>query len=434
MPVPLATCLVIALVLLAPATTVARPGTSAILQAEAGRGEVTSAPRADAEEPAEGESDEPSAGGEAEAGEVDPRIAPTRVGVKPVYPSLDVYFPEGELDLRLSRLIKRSFFEGQIRYNFFDADISAFLRYRYYGFARSYTVGLFDSIEFENIEELDNDFERTRGGLLLIEWPQTFHRRSFFLFESDRITSSKEEFRFSTNRTNTFIRLGFQVGTPNDERSNAIVGETRAKVERLFTAPRQIGPHGAGFTSALTYASNVLGDFEYVKLEIEGLKRFNLGPNTPLIARVHGGSFFDERVVRDDPDLDLVERLSIPRPDFYRLDGRDNLRGLADARRGTEELHSTVEIFLPWFLDDDRRALGLDWTNFYWVLYGGVGTIGFDKNIYTDWDSYIGDIGFGFEAAVELRGFRVFLSALAAYASENQGGEPEIRLSAKTYR
>src|SRR5947208_7932970 len=49
-------------------------------------------------------------------------------------PRLDVYFPEGDLDLRISHLINKTFFEGQVKYNFVNGDITAFLRYRYYGF------------------------------------------------------------------------------------------------------------------------------------------------------------------------------------------------------------------------------------------------------------------------------------------------------------
>ena len=44
---------------------------------------------------------------------------------------LDVYFPEGDLDLRVNRLVNKVFFEGQVKYNFVDGDITAFLRYRY---------------------------------------------------------------------------------------------------------------------------------------------------------------------------------------------------------------------------------------------------------------------------------------------------------------
>src|SRR6185436_19058310 len=52
-------------------------------------------------------------------------------------PRLDLYFPEGELDLRVSRLINKVLFEGQVKYNFLSGDISAFLRYRYYGYKRT---------------------------------------------------------------------------------------------------------------------------------------------------------------------------------------------------------------------------------------------------------------------------------------------------------
>lgn len=349
-------------------------------------------------------------------------------------PSLDVYFPEGELDFRLNRLVKNAFFEGQIRYNFIDADISAFLRYRYYGYARTYTIGVFDVLEFENIEELDNDFERVRGGLLLLEWPHSYHRRTFLLAETDRITSNKEEFRFSTNQTNTFLRLGYQLGTPNDARSNAIVGETRASIQRLFTPLRRIGPQGAGLTGALTFSTDLLGDFQYVKLELEGLKRFDLGRRTSLIHRVHAGTFFDEKTVeRDGDDVEPFERLSIPRTDFFRLDGRDNLRGLDQGLRGTNELHTTFELFLPWFQDAERRALGLDWKTWYWILYGGVGAVGFDTSALTDTGSYIQDLGVGFEAAFELRGYSFFVAGIVAHALGDEGAL-KTRLSIKSYR
>ncbi|HSL84525.1 MAG TPA: hypothetical protein VLF66_17260, partial [Thermoanaerobaculia bacterium] len=72
-------------------------------------------------------------------------------------PELDVYFPEGELDIRINRLVKKVFAEGQVRYNFVDGDISAFLRYRYYGYARTYQLSVFDEIEFEDIEDFSND-------------------------------------------------------------------------------------------------------------------------------------------------------------------------------------------------------------------------------------------------------------------------------------
>src|SRR3954471_20088432 len=66
---------------------------------------------------------------------------------------LDVYFPEGDLDLRINRLINKTFFEGQVKYNFINGDISAFLRYRYYGLNRTTQFTLFDSISFDAIDQ-----------------------------------------------------------------------------------------------------------------------------------------------------------------------------------------------------------------------------------------------------------------------------------------
>lgn len=347
-------------------------------------------------------------------------------------PSVDFYFPEGELDFRLNGLIKNAFYEGQVRYNFVEGDISAFLRYRYYGYSRTYLLGVFDEVEFEEIEKLDNDFQRVRGGLFLLQWPQSYHHRTFVLAEVDRITSNKEELRFSTNRTNTFLRIGHQIGTPNDERSNAIVGETRATVQRLFTTHRKIGPYGAGLTGALTWGNDFLGDFDYVKAEFEALKRFDLRRDLFLVSRVHGGTFLYKQLVRDDPELEPVERYSIPRGEFFRLDGRENLKGLKERLRGTEELHATAELFFPWFVEKNRRAIGLQWQTWYWILYGGYGTIGFDREVFTDEDTYVPDIGVGFETAVALRKYTFFLSGIVAESLRGEGGV-EARLSVKSY-
>src|SRR4026209_2313933 len=75
-------------------------------------------------------------------------------------PRLDVYFPEGDLDLRVNRLINKVFFEGQVKYNFIKGDISAFLRYRYYGFQRVTQFTVFDAIEFEDVKDFSSDFDR----------------------------------------------------------------------------------------------------------------------------------------------------------------------------------------------------------------------------------------------------------------------------------
>lgn len=351
-------------------------------------------------------------------------------------PELNVYFPEGELDIRINRLVKKVFAEGQVKYNFVDGDISAFLRYRYYGFARTYQLSVFDEVEFEDIEDFSNEFDRVRGILLLTEWPHSFHHRTFLLTEMDRISSNREEFVFDTGRTNLFLRLGYQLGTPDDERSNAIVGESRARVERLFTAFQRIGPGDAGLTGALTWGTDLaVGDFDYAKLELSGLRRFELPRGSFLVGRLHGGTFLRKAEEREiDPDSPLPEtgRFLIPREEFFRLDGRDNLKGLDERRRGTEEVHTTWELVYPWFVGEDHERLRLHWKNWYWVLYGGVGTIGFDRDVLTEADDYVSDLGVGFEASFRLRDYEFFLSGLVAQAF-NAEGDVKVRLALKSY-
>jgi hypothetical protein len=354
-----------------------------------------------------------------------------------VFPTLDVELPEGDLDLRASRLVGRIFFQGQVRYNFVDGDISAFLRYRAYGHHRTYQVTAFDELEFGSIERLSDDFVRDRGLLFLTEWPHDYHRRTTFLGEIDRLSSNKDELRFENEKTNTFVRVGYQVGTPDDTRSNAIVGDTRGRVDRLFTPLRAIGPHGAGLTTALTWGFDFGGgDFDYVKLEAEALKRFELPRETALVGRLHGGTFpvKNRRVLPAGEVEELPEplRYEIPLNELFRLDGRDSLRGLADDKRGTEELHTTWELFVPWFVDEQRRALWVDWNRWYWVLYGGYGTAGFNPDVYTDSDSYFTDVGLGFQASFRLRKYTIFLSGIVAQVLEGDM-DPEAKLSIKTH-
>jgi hypothetical protein len=370
---------------------------------------------------------------------------PEAAGAEGFLPRLDLFFPEGELNLRVNRLVNKVFFEGQLKYNFLEGDITAFLRYRYYGYRRTFQVTAFDSVEFDDLEELSDEFSRVRGLLGLLQWPHSYHRRTFLTLELDRLISNKEELQFTNNRTNSFVRLGLQIGTPRDGRSNSLVTEQRARVERLFTPFRDIGPRGAGFTTALTYGFDFgPGDFDYVKVEFEGLKRFQLSERDFLVARIHGGTFpLVDRCAAGDPgtacegreDAEIIEanRYSTPRSELFRLDGRENLKGLKDRLRGTDELHSTLELFLPGFLDAHHKALGLEWTHWYWVVYGGVGTIGFDREVFTHLDDWVPDLGVGFESSFRLRKYRFFLSGLVAQALNGQG-EVEAQVSLKSYR
>lgn len=359
-------------------------------------------------------------------------------------PRLDIFFPEGDLDLKVSRLINGTFFEGQVKYNFVKGDINAFLRYRYYGYKRITQFTVFDSVEFEDIEEFSSDFDRVRGVLLLLQWPHSYSYRTYAVMELDRISSNKKDLSFEGEEeafvregtTNTFLRLGYQVGTPGDERSNAIVGESRARNRQLFTAFRDIGPAGAGFTGAVTYGFDAgIGDYSYLKAEFEALKRFDVTQRTFLVGRLRGGSF----LYKEDADFGgrrptaEVDRYTVPRSEYFRLDGRERLLGLDESRPGTEQLLTTWEYYFPWFLNSSRDFLRLEWQNWYWILYGGYGNTGFQREIYTDFDEYVPDVGLGFESSFKLRKYRFFLSGIMAQALKGNGGV-EARISVKSYR
>jgi len=359
-----------------------------------------------------------------------------------ILPRLDVYFPEGDLDLRVNRLVNSTFFEGQVKYNFIDGSITAFLRYRYYGLKRTTQFTVFDAIEFDRIDQnVTQDFDRVRGSLLLLQWPHSYNHRTFALIELDGISSNRRErgsqFFVRRDRTNTFVRLGYQLGTPDEGRSSAIAGETRARTERLFSAFREFGPGEATFTFAVTYGFPFgIGDFDYVKLEFEALKRLDVSARTFLVGRLRGGTFphFGRTKASElPPQPEDIDFLAIPRSEALRLDGRENLKGLSRRRRGTELLFSTWEYFFPWFLESHHNFLRLDFQNWYWILYTGIGTIGFDRKVYTDSGSYVPDAGIGFESSFGLRKYRFFLSGIVAQALKGDGGL-EARISVKSYR
>jgi hypothetical protein len=349
-------------------------------------------------------------------------------------PRVDVYLPDGEMDLVLSRWLRDAFFEGQVRYDFVDGDITAFLRYRYYGEKSVWRLAFFDEVEFEQVQKFDSAFERTRGVLLLAQWPIDHHRRTFLLLELDDLSSNKPEQAFTTDRTNTFVRTGFQLGTPDDPRSNAIVGERRGRVESLFSAHRKIGPGGFGLTGAATWGFDFLGgDFDYAKVEFEGLKRFSVGSSS-LIWRVSGGTFLRKVEIRPDIESEFEgDRYAIPADELLRLDGRENLKGIDGREVGTDEIHTTLELFMPWFQDQPRRAIGLDWDTWFWVAYAGWGAAGFDRDIYTDFGEWIPDVGLGIEASFEVKGYKVFLGAVVAKSLDGEG-DPKLRVSLKSYR
>ncbi len=100
---------------------------------------------------------------------------------------------------------------------------------------------------------------------------------------------------------------------------------------------------------------------------------------TFLIGRIRGGTF--PYVGDTDPETlpprpEPIDFYAIPSSEVFRLDGRENLKGLTERMRGIEQLLTTWEYFFPWFLESHRSFLRLDFENWYWILYTGIGTIG----------------------------------------------------------
>lgn len=322
-------------------------------------------------------------------------------------------------------------FEGQVRYAFVSGDITAFLRYRYYGYNRTTQIEVFDDISFGRLQNLSNRFDRTRGVNLFLEWPHSYSFRTFVLGELDRISSNQQPVPATIDSTDTFVRVGAQLGTPGDSRTQSIVGDTRAYFPSIFTAVREIGPGQFGFTSALTYGFH-LGDYDYVRLEAQALERFDFTARTFLVGTVHVGSFpYSE--LSSSSAFDTPFRYSIPLADFFTIGGADNLKGLSNNLIGTQELHTTWELFTPWFLGQHYDFLHLDWQSWYWILYAGAGTIGFTSKVYTNLAAYIPDTGFGFESSVRLWRYRFFLSGILARPLKGTN-HVEARLSVRTYR
>jgi hypothetical protein len=372
----------------------------------------------------------PPGGGGGGAGDDDTTESESDRTIDRLLPQLVLLVPEDALDLKVSRLINKVLFEGEVRYAFVSGDITAFLRYRYYGPTRTTQVEVFDQINFGHLG-LGTTFQRTRGLLAFEEWPHDYSFRTFALEEVDRISSNQEAFLSTNNLTNTFIRLGGQIGSPGDNRTQAIVGDTRAYVPNIFTAVREIGPNQFSLTSGLSYGFP-LGNFNYVKLESEALKRFDLTDKIFLVGRLHQGSFLIDHVVNKEA-LDPEDRFSIPINEFFTVGGPDNLKGISSNLIGSQELHNTWELFFPWFLDQHHRVLDTDWQSWYWILYSGWGTLGDDTHTYTDLSNYIVDSGVGFEAAVRLWRYRFFVSGIVARALKGSD-HVEARLSVRSYR
>ena len=358
-------------------------------------------------------------------------------------PSVNIYLPEGEASVRLRKLIRNVLFESQIDYEFVNGDISTFLRYKYYARNYTYRLGVFDSIEFPDIaSDEDRNFERVRGGLLLIGVPKDYNNRYFLLLQDDRLTFG-DTTRPDNEKNNIYTKIGYQYGTQFDERMNAIVGEQRGRVTPVLTAFRDIGPQKSGIAAALTQSGRIAtGDYQYTKLEMEGLYRFDLTATSFVFSRLHVGSFLakEEMDDRDARCLDfengtpVIEDLDgdgevepheeftswecyeVPQYELFRLGGREALRSISgnDTGVGTHEIHLTNEVFVPIFRNRDYRLGPLHWNTLYGVGYLGAGTVGFLTDQITDTKRLVVDAGLGTESAIRFQDWDIYLSVIYA--------------------
>lgn len=356
-------------------------------------------------------------------------------------PSVNLYLPEGEASVRLRKLIRNVLFESQIDYEFVNGDISTFLRYKYYARNYTYRIGVFDSIEFPDLaDDDDRNFERVRGGLLLVGVPKDYDNRYFLLVQDDRLTFG-DTTRPDNEKNNIYTKIGYQFGTQFDERMNAIVGEQRGRITPVLTAFRDIGPQKTGFAAALTQSGRLYtGDYQYTKLEMEGLHRFDLTATSFIFSRVHLGTFLaredmegrDTRcldfenglTVNEDLDGDGEEEkgeeftawecYAVPQYELFRLGGREALKSISgnDTAVGTHELHVTNELFVPIFRNRDYRLGPVHWNTLYGVGYLGAGTVGFLTDQITDSKRLIVDAGLGTESAIRFQDWDVYLSII----------------------
>jgi len=361
---------------------------------------------------------------------------------KDSFPYINLYLPEGQASIRLRKLIKNVLFESQIDYKFVTGDISTFLRYKYYARDFTYKIGLFDQIGFESIQSSSLNFSRVRGGLVLFELPRDNNHRYFGLLQDDRLTFG-DSTNLDNRKNNIYVKLGYQYGTPFDDRLNAIVGESRGRITPVLTAFRDVGPQRTALAVGLTESAHVgVGDYAYTKLDAEGLRRWDVTSSSFLVSRVHIGSMLTKQTIRPcapliAPCVPEIERFSVPLYEMFQLGGRDALKGVkSTASYGTDESHITNEFFVPVFRNRDFRTWLLHWNTMYGIGYLGAGNVGFSNSTFVKVRDYVVDAGLGTETGLTVRDFDVLLSLVVAHtirAPETLKGT-QIRFSVRTTR
>jgi hypothetical protein len=332
-------------------------------------------------------------------------------------PAFNLYLPEGQASIRLRKLIRNVLFESQIDYKFVSGDISTFLRYKYYARQFTYKLGVFDSIEFGDIiQKSKEDFQRVRGGLLMLTFPRDYNHRYFALLQDDRLTFG-DVTHVDNRQNNIYTKLGVQYGTEFDERLNAIVGESRGRIVPVLTAFRELGPQKFSLGAALTESAKVFtGDYNYTKAEVEAIKRWDVSPTSFIVTRAHAGAFITKGE-REEFTSDL-DRFEIPLAELFRLGGRDALKSIStgeDQGAGTHEFHLTNEYFVPVFRNRNFRTWALNWNTLYGIGYVGAGNAGFEFRDVVRTRDFVTDAGVGTEASIGIRDFTVLFSVLYAH-------------------
>jgi len=371
--------------------------------------------------------------------EAPPLATPVAANRSDAFPNVNVYLPEGQASIRLRKLIKNVLFESQIDYRFVNGDISTFLRYKYYARSFTYKLSVFDSIGFPDIgSKSTQEFQRTRGGLLLAEFPRDYNRRYFWLLQDDRLTFG-DVTNVDNRKNNIYTKLGWQYGTEFDERLNAIVGESRGRIIPVLTAFRDIGPQKFSVAAAITESARIsTGDYRYTKLEAEALRRFDLTSTSFFVTRAHAGSFLTKSKVAGADALPPTEQYTIPNYELFQLGGREALKsiGSSDAATGIDEFHVTNEYFVPIYRNRDYRTWALHWNTMY-----GIGYLGFGQAAFTITDAfkpadYVVDAGLGTEATLRVRDYDVLFSVVYAHTVHSpdtlRGGK--WRFSIRTVR
>jgi hypothetical protein len=332
----------------------------------------------------------------------------------------NIYLADGRASIRLRKLIKNVLFESQIDYKFVTGDISTFLRYKYYAQNFTYKVSVFDSISFGAIGSSSQDqFERVRGGLLLLEFPRDYNHRYFTLLEDDRLTFG-DLTNVDNRKNNIYTKFGYQYGTEFDEQLNSIVGESRGLLIPVLTVFRDLGPQKFSYAAAITEGGKIsTGDYQYTKLEADALHRFDITSTSFLVTRGHAGTFLSKQFLcANTPATPPVECYSIPGYEMFNLGGSEALRSLQTSNSvssGTDEFDLTNEYFVPVFRNRDYRYRALHFNTAYAIAYAGFGNASFAYRDLFKTRNFAVDAGIGTEVALTVRDYDVIVSLLFAH-------------------